>query len=155
LTIADISRYPAHMYSLQLLLLEDENVLGSDGSLLAMTDVLVRLPKPPKLTVEIRKTQSSPRNDPNSPPRPNPIALPSTTMGSPTRSFERIRGDARLDRSWFLLDSRSLQERRLASSYRCAVSAVSVFVGRATGTSRTGQGATKAGVWDDGSGFRV
>jgi hypothetical protein len=134
LTIADISRYPAHMYSLQLLLLEDENVLGSDGSLLAMTDVLVRLPKPPKLTVEIRKTQSSPRNDPNSPSRPNPIALPSTTMGPPTACFRRVRVCARLDRSRFLLDARFLQECRLASSYCGAVSALSVFVGRATRT---------------------
>jgi len=45
------------MYALQLLLLEDENVLGADGSLLAMTDVLVCLPKPSELTAEIRKTQ--------------------------------------------------------------------------------------------------
>jgi len=40
---ADVSRYPAHMYALQLLLLEDGNVLGAEGSLQALTDVLVRL----------------------------------------------------------------------------------------------------------------
>jgi hypothetical protein len=45
------------MYSLQLLLLEDENVLGPDGSLLAMADVLVCLIQPSELTEEIRKTQ--------------------------------------------------------------------------------------------------
>jgi hypothetical protein len=45
------------MYSLQLLLLEDEHVLGADGSLLAMIDVLVCLAKSSVLMAEIRKTQ--------------------------------------------------------------------------------------------------
>jgi hypothetical protein len=41
---ADCSRYPVHLYSLQLLLLEDEHVLGPAGSLQAVQDVLVRHP---------------------------------------------------------------------------------------------------------------
>jgi hypothetical protein len=154
-SIAYISRYPAHMYSLQLLLLEDEQVLGADGSVQALNDVLVRFTLLSGLMIEICKTPQSPSNGPHPPPSPNPSLLPSTTVGPFTRISCRARNNARLDRSWICLDTRFLQECRLACSYCSAVSALSVFVGRASGQAGEGQGVEEAGIWDDGSGFRV